>query len=158
MAVTARVTGTSIGASSQADYAVPLPPRPGEIRPWFLVDKVVSVGNQLSLLPSMDDNFEENQSLLILGYGCPPEQGETAPGYGKLVFEQPEVTRDLPIRWFDLGDEVVVSQTGCAWLIGEIDTPLQPGAWAFYPPSFDGTFPELPSLRFRVLPQPSENR
>jgi hypothetical protein len=154
--VTANATGTRIGANNKTNYSVPLPPEPGEVHPWFLIDSVAWVGDRLSLVPAMSGNFPEEQPPMILAYGCPPEAGEKTLADGKLVREGGDIQRGVPIHWFDLGEEPIVDPTECEWLVARLSAPLEPGLWDFYAPSFHGELPEIPTLTFRIRPSAEE--
>jgi hypothetical protein len=158
--VTARATGTNIGANSRTHFSVPRPPAPGEIHPWFLVDRIIRVGDELSLAPAANGDFPEDSPPLFLGYGCAPEAGDLVAREATLMRHGGETRRDLPVAWLDpegQGKQSVVPElAGCGWLVGKVASPLAPGLWDFFPPLFgtsaDGGAPGRPALTFRINP------
>ena len=66
-----------------------------------------------------------------------------------------ETRRDLPVAWLDpegKAEQVAARElAGCGWLVGEVESPLEPGLWDFYAPSFgSGGAPGRPALTFRI--------
>ena len=150
VAITVRATGSNIGATSRTQHVVPQPPQPGEIHPWFLSDRAFAIGDRLSLAPSLKDSFPPMRPPLIMGFGCPPANGDHSIGRGKLVRQGESAEREVGVRWLDQDHKPEMSQGACGWLIGEIQEQLTTGLWDFYPPSFSAGMIDTPALTIRI--------
>jgi hypothetical protein len=151
--VTARVPNTDLSTTSQTTHYVPSPPKPGEAHPWYFVDGVIDLGQGiLSLRPAMEGVFSQDSSPLILGYGCPLTGSKRIemPVVGRVVNDETQETRSVPIDWYDLSEIVTPDEQGCNFLRGQVPPSLTPGLWKYFPPTLGADSPGIPPLRFRV--------
>jgi VWFA-related protein len=138
---------TDLEANVRGWFTVPEPPGPGEARPWFIADRLARVGDEVTLLPSMDGTVPEESAALLVGYGCP--SGPEIDATGALVARDGERRVPVPIGWFEAPSE---SSDGaaCGWLVGEVSPDLEAGVWSFEPPASLAYPEELPPLELRV--------
>jgi hypothetical protein len=147
LTVTGNVEEISANVSRSVD--VPKPPRPGEARPWFLSDRLDRIGEVIIHVPSFDDVVAPNESASLVGYGCPPESHAPASYTGSLVSPGGGPPVALPLTWLNTADG---SREACGWLVGKIDSRLQPGLWTFKPPTDLGGSDSSADVQFSVVP------
>jgi hypothetical protein len=149
-AVAARVWSGNeeLAANVRSHFHIPRAPRPGEARPWLLMDGVARIGNGTTLLPALDGMIGPGSKGIILGYGCRDEAGG-APGTGRLVAIGGDDTAEVPLQWLEPGpgDE---SDPDCGWLAGAIDPTIGDGLWRFQPPGSPDAGNVAGALHFRV--------
>jgi len=150
VALRAQGGGVEAAANVRATFSVPEPPGTGQARPWFIADRLVRVGDEVTLLPSMDGTMPLDSPALLVGYGCPG--GAAADMTGALVSREGDRRVLVPIGWFEAPADS--SGVTCGWLVGEVSPDLEAGVWGFEPPASLAYPDELPPLELRVAPEP----
>jgi len=146
IAVFLRATADPEGMSAVArvDSEIPVPPLAGEARPWFLVDRLVRIGDNATLFPSLDGIIGSGDERVVLGYGCPGGTLTNVVPAARLVGPGKQ-SRLLPVAWLDAPED-----ERCAWLVARITGELDPGVWRFEPPPGLSEGKRSPGFDFRV--------
>jgi VWFA-related protein len=146
--VRAQGTGTDVAANVRATLTVPNPPGPGEARPWFIADRLARVGDEVTLLPSMDAVLPVEAPAMLVGYGCQRDPG--ADSVGALVARETERRIEVPIGWFEPPQSGERGAAACGWLIGDVSGIPDPGVWRFEPPASLAYPDDLPPIELRI--------
>jgi VWFA-related protein len=135
-----------IAANARADTTIPDPPGVGQIRPWFLVDRLARVEATVTLLPSLEGLLPDGNAAMFVGYGCPGPSPTALTGVSGMLRPAsgaPPVA--CPVEWLD------DAHTGasCGWLVARPAAPLTAGLWTFVPPA--SAAGDADPLDFRVV-------
>ena len=147
--VTLRASGGDgeVAANVRVSTVVPEPPRDGEARPWFLVDRLARAGERLTILPALEGILASETPALVIGYGCAARGAPAGGFHGRVAALKDESARPVSIDWLDAEAS---RPDGCGWLAGDIDGGLAPGLWRFEPPAALTAEDEDLSILFRV--------